>query len=160
MTQVALPQLNFPKMDFRFKEIDNHLSIFDTVRRKWLVLTPEEWVRQNMVSFLCHYFQVPMSRIANEVSLVYNKRRLRCDSLVYDDKGQALMLIEYKAPNIALTQSVFDQVSVYLQEYQVPYVLVSNGQVHYFCRVDRKNGQYLVSQKLPNYGTLLAKSKE
>ena len=148
MLTPSLPKLNFPHYDFRIQEEEDHkYRIFDLIRRRWIILTPEEWVRQNMVRFMVDYLHIPQGRLANEVSLSVGGRRLRCDSLVYSAKKHPLLLLETKAPNIKLSQEVIDQVSVYLTAFEVPYFLISNGYQHrlFGVKADRKGYTLLTS---------------
>ncbi len=153
---IQLAQLNLPTFSFRMKEEQGKQKIFDQLRRKWLVLTPEEWVRQNIIAFLIEQKEFPPIRIANEIALQYNGLSRRCDSLVYDQHCKPLLIIEYKAPSIAINQKVFDQIAVYNLELQVPYLLVSNGLQHIFCQVNLKERRYLFIPEIPNYQQLIA----
>lgn len=151
-----LPNLNLPPQSFRTKEEDGKPKIFDTIRRKWLIITPEEWVRQNMIAFLINEKETPAIRIANEIAITYNGLTRRCDSIIYDNQCQPLLIVEYKAPHVAINQKVFDQIAVYNLELQVPYLLVSNGMQHIFCQVDLKNRCYHFLPEIPSYPELIA----
>ena len=147
--------LNLPTYPLKIKSVADKQQIFDCVRRRYVALTPEEWVRQNMVAHLIEAIQVPKTRLSNETSITYNGLTKRCDTVVYDDTYKPLMIVEYKAPTIELTQLVFDQVAVYNLELQVPYLLVSNGLKHIFCKVDIANKRYLFHPEILSYSELL-----
>jgi hypothetical protein len=121
------PILCYKTYQFRFKDESGKISIFDELRRKWLVCTPEEWVRQNLVRFLIEEFGFPANLIALEKSLILAGRNYRFDALVYDRDFAPLMIIECKAPHIKLEQKVFDQIWHYNYEINAPYYLITNG---------------------------------
>lgn len=121
------PILCFPKYEFRFKSNNNSIFIFDDIRRKWIVCTPEEWVRQNLINFLIKELLFPKSLIAVEKSITLAGKNLRFDALVYDKKFNPLVLIECKAPSVNITQSVFDQILSYNYEINAPYFILTNG---------------------------------
>lgn len=125
--------------------------IFDHLRRKYVALTPEEWVRQHFVHYLTHELGYPPSMLANEVELSVGGKRLRCDSVLYGHHAEPRMIIEYKAPTIAIDQKVFDQISVYNMLLHVDYLMVSNGMVHYCCKMDYDHQNYLFLEGLPRY---------
>lgn len=125
--------------------------IFDDLRRKYVALTPEEWVRQHFVHYLTEHLGYPASMMANEVELAVGQKRLRCDSVLYGMQAEPRMIIEYKAPTIALTQKVFDQISVYNMLLHVDYLMVSNGMQHYCCKMDYEHQKYLFLKEIPNY---------
>lgn len=113
--------------DFRLKNENGKIIIFDELRKKWLVCTPEEWVRQNLIRFLISEFAFPANLIALEKSLVVAGRNYRFDALVYDKEVNPLMIIECKAPSVKLEQAVFDQIWNYNYEIGAPYFLITNG---------------------------------
>ena len=153
--------LNMPNYSnrIRLRKQDEQLQIFDSIRGKWLVLTPEEWVRQNTIIYIADTLEAPMSRIANEVSITYNGLTKRCDSIIYDDYGNPLIIIEYKRTNIQITQHVFDQIATYNMQLQVPYLIVSNGLQHILCKVDFGNKKYIFAQQWPKYHELKNSTK-
>lgn len=138
----------------RLRKHNEQMQIFDPIRGKWLVLTPEEWVRQNTIIYIADTLEVPMSRIANEVTITYNGLTKRCDSIIYDDYGKPLIIIEYKRSDIPITQRVFDQIATYNMQLDVPYLIVSNGQQHILCKVDFENKKYIFAQQWPKYNEL------
>ncbi len=119
--------MSYKTYDFRLKEENNKLNIFDELRRKWIVCTPEEWVRQNLIRFLIEEYNYPKNLISVEKSLSLAGRNYRFDALVYDKNFLPLMIIECKAPNVKLEQSVFDQIWLYNYEIKAPYYLITNG---------------------------------
>lgn len=147
-------QLNLPQYAVRVREDNGHHSIFDILRRKYVALTPEEWVRQHFIHYLTDHLGYPTAWLANEVELKCGSKRLRCDSVLYDNKLQPRMIIEYKAPTIQLQQRVFDQISVYNMLLHVDYLVVSNGLQHYCCRMDYINNRYVFLEEIPRYDLL------
>ena len=128
--------LNLPSFDYKIKKEKDRLFIFDIIRKRYIALTPEEWVRQHFVSYLISYKGYPLGLIGNEISLRLNGQNRRCDTVIYDIYGSPLMIIEYKAPHITLNQEVFNQVIRYNIALKVKYLVVSNGINHYCCVMD------------------------
>ena len=129
-------------------------EIFDFLRRKYVTLTPEEWVRQHFTHYLVEHKGYPKGLLANEVELKAGEKRLRCDTLLYNKGLEPQMIIEYKAPEISITQHVFDQITVYNMLLRVPYLIVSNGLQHYCCRMDYDNATYAFLSDIPDYSAL------
>lgn len=144
-------QLDFPNYNFRITEEKGKYFIFDELRKKDLLLTPEEWVRQHLVKFLIIEKKYPKSLIKLEGGLKINSLQKRTDILVYNKEGNFLLLAECKAPQIKITQEVFDQAARYNFKYRVDYLLVSNGLQHYCCCMDYKNRSYTFLPELPDY---------
>ncbi len=109
-------------------------EIYDRLRHRWVALTPEEWVRQHFVAFLTGERGYPESLMGNEIALTLNGTARRCDTVVFDRSLRPLCIVEYKAPDIKITQRVFDQIARYNSVMQAPYLIVSNGMSHYCCR--------------------------
>jgi hypothetical protein len=147
-------QLNLPTYSFKIKKENEKHLIFDQIRRRYVVLTPEEWVRQNFVSFLSEHKKFPKSLIANEVSIKFNGLKKRCDTLIYNRQGEILLIVEYKAPHIHITQEVFDQIAIYNMKLRVQYMIVSNGIEHYCCRIDYEKSRYEFLQEIPEFEEL------
>lgn len=147
-------RLNLPQYEINTVSQDGRLKIFDVLRRRYVTLTPEEWVRQHFVHFLIEHKGYPMALMANEVTLGVGDKRLRCDSVLYDGCARARMIIEYKAPSVPLTKSVFEQISVYNMLLHVDYLVASNGLQHYCCRMDYENKTYEFLRDIPEYGGL------
>jgi len=133
------------------KETHGRKQIFDILRRKYVALTPEEWVRQHFIHYLVEHKNYPSSLLANEVSLQIGEKRMRADSVLYDNQLHPRMIIEYKAPNITLTQKVFDQITVYNLLLHVDYLIVSNGMITYICKMDYEKQTYKFLEAIPNY---------
>ncbi len=143
--------LNLPPFSVKTKVENEKTYIFDALRRKYVMLTPEEWVRQHFVHYLITCLGYPPAMIANEVELQIGQKRLRCDSILYGHQAQPRMIIEYKAPTIPLTQKVFDQISVYNLLLHVDYLIVSNGMRHICCKMDYEHQNYIFLQDIPKY---------
>ena len=146
--------LNLPPYATKIAVRDGKNSIWDIIRRKYVALTPEEWVRQHFVHFLVEHKGYPVSLLANEVALVLNGTSRRCDTVLYDRTLSPRMIMEYKAPHIPITQKVFDQISRYNLVFRVDYLIVSNGLSHYCCRMDYENHSYQILSDIPEYGEL------
>ena len=129
-------QLNLPSADFRIREEKGKRLIFDSLRRKYVKLTPEEWVRQHFVNYLTQHKGYPTALLANEMELKIGTKRLRCDTLLYNRYMQPRMIIEYKAPHITISQQVFEQIASYNTLLHVDYLVVSNGLQHYCCKMN------------------------
>jgi hypothetical protein len=145
---------NLPLYDTKVREHDGRRQVFDVLRRRYVALTPEEWVRQHFVHFLVEHKGYPKGLLANEVELRIGEKRLRCDTLLYNRALQPRMIIEYKAPDIALTQRVFDQITTYNLLLHVDYLIVSNGCRHYCCRMDYEHRSYVFLPDIPNYSEI------
>lgn len=144
-------QLTLPPYQIRVKETHGRKQIFDILRRKYVALTPEEWVRQHFIHYLVEHKNYPSSLLANEVSLQIGEKRMRADSVLYDNQLHPRMIIEYKAPNITLTQKVFDQITAYNLLLHVDYLIVSNGMTTYICKMDYEKQTYKFLEAIPNY---------
>ncbi|SUB79590.1 Uncharacterised protein [Segatella buccae] len=144
-------QLNLPDYPIRLSGTQEHPSIFDILRRKYVALTPEEWVRQHFIHFLINQKNYPATLLANEIKLRVGNKTLRADSVLYDRELRPRMIVEYKAPHIPITQKVFDQISTYNMLLHVDYLVVSNGLQHYCCKMDYDNQKYLFLEDIPDY---------
>lgn len=147
-------ELNLPSFDINVKKIGGKLSILDPLRRKFVALTPEEWVRQHFVNFLLREKGYPAALIANEIQIDLNKMKKRCDSVVYNRDLSPLMIIEYKAPDVDITQQVFDQIVRYNIVLKVKYLIVSNGLNHYCCIMNYEKQSFNYLSDIPNYTDL------
>ncbi|MDE5784717.1 MAG: type I restriction enzyme HsdR N-terminal domain-containing protein [Prevotella sp.] len=147
-------EINLPPYETKFREQGGKRQIFDVLRRKYVALTPEEWVRQHVVHYLMDYKGYPKGLLANEVELVIGEKKLRCDTLLYNRALQPQMIIEYKSPEIDLTQRVFDQITAYNFLLHVDYLIVSNGRQHYCCRMDYERQSYQFLKEIPRYEDL------
>ena len=154
-TNPSFPTLNLPSADLRLeRNEDGSVTVMDPLRRRRVRLTPEEWVRQHFTSYLIHTKHYPAGLLANEVTITLNGMSRRCDSVLYGRDRQPRMIIEYKAPTVALTQRVFDQVWRYNTVLRVPWLIVSNGLQHIVCHLDKKTGTYEFLSQVPEYGSL------
>ena len=149
-----MQKLNLPQYSIKLKEEKGTKYIFDPIRKKYLVLQPEEWVRQNFIQFLINEKGFPASLIAIEKGLRLNELQKRADIVIYDNQGQPLVLVECKAPKVKINQEVFEQVARYNVVFKVPYLLVTNGLEHYCAKVDLKEHQVDFLKELPNYTSL------
>lgn len=148
-------ELNLPKYGIKIANENGHLTIFDVLRRKYVALTPEEWVRQHFVHYLIGHKGYPQTLMANEIQLAIGNKKLRCDSVLYDRSLKPRMIIEYKAPTVNITQKVFDQITVYNMLLHVDYLVVSNGIKHYCCQMDYNNQKYLFLEDIPDYQEII-----
>ncbi|MBR1427966.1 MAG: type I restriction enzyme HsdR N-terminal domain-containing protein [Prevotella sp.] len=146
--------LNLPPYEIKISNKNGKTMIFDQLRRKYVALTPEEWVRQHFIHFLIDHKGYPQGLLTNEVQLQIGEKRLRCDTILYDKSLQPRMIIEYKAPSIAISQKVFDQITIYNFLLKVDYLIVSNGIQHYCCRMDYDNQRYCFLEDIPDYQSL------
>lgn len=147
--------LNLPPYSTKLRRKCGRLYILDDVRRRYVALTPEEWVRQHFVHYLIEKLGFPASLTANEVRLELGEKVLRADTVVYDRSLHPLMIVEYKAPHIKLTQHVFDQISAYNILLHVDYLTVSNGMESYCCKMDYDNKTYAFLESIPDYQNIL-----
>ena len=143
--------LNLPPYDVKLRGTREKPEIFDFLRRRYVALTPEEWVRQHFVHFLIDHKGYPKGLLCNEIELKIGEKRLRCDSILYNNVLAPRMIMEYKAPSVAITQKVFNQISTYNLLLHVDYLIVSNGLQHYCCRMDNAQGQYEFLNDIPDY---------
>ena len=144
-------RLNLPQYEIKIGEKDGKRTIFDFLRRKYVALTPEEWVRQHFTHYLTDHKGYPQGLMGNEVELHVGGKRLRCDTILYNKQGQPQMIIEYKAPTVQIQQKTFDQISVYNLLLHVDYLIVSNGLEHYCCKMDYDSQKYLFLKDIPDY---------
>ncbi|MFT3795732.1 type I restriction enzyme HsdR N-terminal domain-containing protein [Flavobacterium sp.] len=147
-----MQKLNFKNYVFRFRNA-GRVSIFDEIRKKFIILTPEEWVRQHVVHFLMHEKKYPKSLINVEKVLTVNGLTKRYDVVVFNPDGSIFILVECKAPQVAISQTVFDQIARYNMTMQSQLLMVTNGKQHYFCQMDYANEQYVFLRELPDHQT-------
>jgi hypothetical protein len=146
-----MQNLNFPSYNFRFKNSENKVSIFDEIRKKFIILTPEEWVRQHTVQFLLEEKNYPKSYINVEKLVKVNDSNKRYDIVVFHPNGDLFLLIECKAPEVKITQETFDQIARYNLKLKAQYLMVTNGLNHYFCQMDFENEKYIFLEELPSF---------
>ena len=146
-----MDQLNFPGYSFRTKSNEKQAAIFDVVRKKFVVLTPEEWVRQHVVQYLHQDLRYPLSWINVEKQLKVAGLSKRYDVVVYDAHGKVQLMVECKAPSVKITQSTFDQIARYQMALKARYLMVTNGLDHYYCQLDPDKEGYRFLPSLPAY---------
>lgn len=146
-------QLNLPFYNITLKEENGNHFIFDDIRKKYLRLTPEEWVRQNFVKYLIDEKKYPASLIVIEKGLKLNELTKRADVLIYKDSNP-ILLVECKAPTVKISQDTFDQISRYNLTFKVPYLMVTNGMSHYCCQIDFENNSYHFLEEIPYFEEL------
>ncbi len=149
-------QLNLPSYQYNVKKTGENWLIFDFLRKKFVRLTPEEWVRQHFLHYIVEEKHYPGSLIAVEQQLIVNGQSKRCDAVLYNSNIRALAVFEFKAPTVALNQSTLDQVSVYNTALQIEHIFISNGINHHYLQLssDRKN--YIILNKIPSYSEFSA----
>lgn len=147
--------LNLPVFDAKLRETANGLEIFDLLRKKYITLTPEEWVRQHFVHYLINEKNYPSSLMANETAIKLNSLNKRCDTVVYNRELNPVVICEYKNPNIEITQEVFDQIVRYNIVLRVSFLIVSNGITHYCCKMDYEHNTYEYLTEIPSYSDII-----
>ena len=147
-------RLNLPPYNISIRQHGGRDQIFDVLRRKFVALTPEEWVRQHFIHFLADHKGYPASLLANEVQLTVGEKHLRADTVLFSRDMRPRMIVEYKAPSVAITPDVFNQIAVYNTLLHVDYLVVSNGIEHYCRRIDYTTGQALPLDHIPTYDML------
>lgn len=143
-------KLNFPSYTFRFKNSENKRLIFDSLRKKFVVLTPEEWVRQHVVMWLIQDKQFSTSLMNVEKQLTLNGTKKRYDLVIFHSDGSIFLIVECKAPSVKISQDTFDQIARYNLVTQADYLMVTNGLNHYFCKMDYENREYHFLESLPH----------
>ena len=146
--------LALPKAQLKITKKGDELFVWCVARKKTLVLTPEEWVRQHVIHYLVNDLKVPLGLIASEVSLSINKLSRRCDLIVFSKESKPLLLIECKAVDVPLTENVFHQIAQYNFKLNVDYLMMTNGVHHVYCKIDRVNNKLIYLEKLPVYDDL------
>lgn len=146
-------QLNLPSYNFNIKKEKDKLFVFDSQRKRFVALTPEEWVRQHFVRFMIENLSYPAAYLAIEKQLNYNGMKKRCDAVLYNNEAAPVMIIEFKAPHVKISQETFDQVAVYNARLKVDYFMISNGLEHYCCKVNTADARYEYFPTIPDYNT-------
>jgi hypothetical protein len=152
--KTKLRQLNLPEYSFRIETWEGFEMIFDPIRRKSVKLTPEEWVRQNFVRYLIEKGKYPQGLIGIEVMSKYNNLKKRVDILVHDRSGNPVMIVECKSDSVEINDEVFNQIVSYNLGFRVPWLIVTNGLVHYACKIDMDTGKYDFLNVIPLYADL------
>ncbi len=146
-----MQKLNYPTYSFRFKSSENKTLVFDEIRKKFVVLTPEEWVRLHVVQFLLKEKKYPKSLINVEKQLKLNNTIKRYDVVVFNNDGSIFLIVECKSPSVPITQLTFDQIARYNLTLDAQYLMISNGLEHYYCQMDNENECYNFLEEIPNY---------
>ena len=148
------PLLNLPVYLFKTKSDGQITKIFDTIRRKYVTLTPEEWVRQNFIQYLICEKKYPAALLAIEMPIRYNTLKKRGDIVAFNNQGAQVLMVECKAPEVKITQQVFDQIARYNLSLNVKYLVVTNGLEHYCCIMDHEKKAYFFLENIPDYPEL------
>ena len=146
---MKMPQLNLPKVALKTKSVEGTIQVFDVIRKKYFVLTPEEWVRQHFIHYLNAEKNYPMGLMGVEKMVKYNALKTRADIVLYTTEGKAKMIVECKAPNVKITQDTFNQIAKYNFKLKVPFLVVTNGMQHFCCRMDYKNNSISFLDDIP-----------
>ncbi len=151
MNSLELPKLNIPFQHLRYINVGGVNKVFDPLRGKYFILTPEEYVRQQFTSWLRYSLHYPTSLMANEVGIELNGTRKRCDTVIFNTDGSWLMIVEYKAPDVSITQEVFDQIVRYNIVLKAQFLVITNGINLYCCKIDYIRSSYLFLSTVPDY---------
>jgi len=146
-----MQQLNFPAYQFRFKSSENKISIFDRIRKKFIILTPEEWVRQHTIHYLIHEKKYPESLINVEKLIKLGDLNKRYDIIIFNSDGSIKLIIECKSYTIKITQEAFDQIARYNLALQAEYLMITNGINHYYCQMNYMDKKYSFMEDIPDY---------
>ncbi|MGJ8733900.1 type I restriction enzyme HsdR N-terminal domain-containing protein [Cellulophaga fucicola] len=148
-----MQKLNFYSYNFRFKNSENKVYIFDVIRKKFVVLQPEEWVRQHVVHHLIYHKKYPISLINVEKQLVINDLKKRYDIVIFKPNGSIDVLVECKAPEINITQTTFDQIARYNMQLDANFLMVTNGLNHFYCKTDATKDNYEFLRDIPDFNS-------
>ena len=144
-------KLNLPEYSFTIRYLDTVPEIFDSIRKKYVVLTPEEWVRQNFVRYLIAEKNYPKSLLAIEKEITVNRLKKRCDVVIYNRDLKPIVIVECKSPTVKINQEVFDQAARYNLSLNVEYLIITNGMNHYCCTIDEENKSYKFKEEIPSF---------
>jgi len=149
-----LQPLELPPYAFKISDKNGQLTLFDEIRKKHIVITPEEWVRQHFVQYLINQKKYPKTLIKLEGGLRLNGMAKRSDIVVFNSASEKILMVECKAPAVTIDQKVFDQIARYNMTHKIALLAVSNGLQHYYCRIDFENRAYKFMEELPAYNEL------
>lgn len=149
-----MENLNLPTYSFKIKSEDNRKYIFDEIRRKYILITPEEWVRQNFIMYIIKEKNYPQQLISVEMEFKINKLSKRCDIVVFNKEGKPNLIIECKSPAVTINQGAFDQITNYNISFNVDYLIITNGLKHYCCKFIPKDKRFSFIEEIPEYSTL------
>ena len=150
-----MENLNFPVYDFRYTERENKKYIFDIIRKKYVLLTPEEWVRQNFIRYLLEEKDYIQSLVRVEMFFKLNRLSKRADIALFDRNGRPKVLVECKSPKIAISQVVFEQVARYNLSFKVDFLIVTNGMQHFCCKMDYEKKSYTFLKEIPGFDEVI-----
>ncbi len=152
---IVMQKLNLPEFSFRIKTENDKMFIFDAIRKKFVRLTPEEWVRQNFVQFLISVKNFSFSLIAIETSVEINNNQQRADLVIYNRLGVPILIAEFKSPDVKISQQTFDQIVRYNMRLKVPFLVVSNGLDHYCCKINYSENSYAFISEIPDFKDII-----
>jgi hypothetical protein len=155
--QRIMVTLNLPVYSFHVKNKQGNMVVFDRLRKRFVALTPEEWVRQHVVEFLISEKGFPAALMANEITIQRNGMNKRCDTVVYNREGEPLLIAEFKSPEVEINQQTFDQIARYNMILKVSYLLISNGLQHYCCHIDYETQQVAYLPDIPFFAAITGK---
>tara|TARA_B110000116_G_scaffold2559_1_gene2233 strand:- start:15 stop:461 length:447 start_codon:yes stop_codon:yes gene_type:complete len=148
---MKMPHLNLPKVALKTKSVEGTIQVFDVIRKKYFVLTPEEWVRQHFIHYLNNEKNYPMGLMGVEKMVKYNALKTRADIILYTTEGKAKMIVECKAANVKITQDTFNQISKYNFKLKVPFLVVTNGMQHFCCKMEYESNEIKFLEEIPTY---------
>lgn len=148
---MKMPQLNLPKVALKTKSVEGTIQVFDVIRKKYFVLTPEEWVRQHFIHYLNTEKNYPMGLMGVEKMVKYNALKTRADIVLYTTEGKAKMIVECKAPNVKITQDTFNQIAKYNFKLKVQFLVVTNGMQHFCCKMDYEKNINCFLEEVPAF---------
>ena len=148
---MEMPHLNLPKVALKTKSVEGTTQVFGQVRKKYFVLTPEEWVRQHFIHYLNKEKNYPMGLMGVERMIKYNSMQTRADIVLYNKEGKSNMIVECKAPKVKITQDTFNQIAKYNSQLKVKYLVVTNGMKHYCCKMEYDSNEIKFLGEIPNY---------
>ena len=148
---MKMPHLNLPKVALKTKSVEGTIQVFDVIRKKYFVLTPEEWVRQHFIHYLNNEKHYPMGLMGVEKMVKYNALKTRADIILYTTEGKAKIIVECKAANVKITQDTFNQIAKYNFKLKVPFLVVTNGMQHFCCRMDYENNSISFLEEVPAF---------
>ncbi|WP_111682872.1 type I restriction enzyme HsdR N-terminal domain-containing protein [Winogradskyella tangerina] len=149
-----MQELNFPQFEYRFKSTENKVSIFDVIRKKFIILQPEEWVRQHCVHYLLNTKNYPKSLINVEKELSINGLKKRYDIVIFNSDGSIKLIVECKSYDVKIDQATFDQIARYNLALNAEYLMVTNGINHYYCQMDKDAQCYSFLKDIPEYSNV------
>ena len=148
---MEMPHLNLPKVALKTKSVEGTIQVFDVIRKKYFVLTPEEWVRQHFIHYLNTEKNYPMGLMGVEKMVKYNALKTRADIVLYTTEGKAKMIVECKAPNVKITQDTFNQIAKYNFKLKVLFLVVTNGMQHFCCKMDYEKNINCFLEEVPAF---------